>query len=247
MQVQTMLTLLCALYGGFQDTQKPTGVVYFDEINQELLSTIVDGPEALGEGFSRLVKHVDNNQAIRGLRQPVSLEDIEEEPSGYRGQMFGIEGSVELVEPLTTPWEGVQELFIRRDGGQLLGLYVVGDGRFQRNQRVQAPALFYKTMRIKGRDSQVRVYPMFVTTKAFVQPISAVASMPKVFYLLLAVLLTVFVLFFFTKRGKNEMRSTRRPMIQTQKVVDALEVSSTTLPNEPSEALARLFEDAQKD
>ncbi len=247
MQVQTILTLLSALYGGFQGTQKPPEVVYFDEINQELLSTIVDGPETLGEGFSRLVQHVDNNQAIHGLRQKFSLEDIEKRPSEYRGQMFGIEGSIELVEPLTTPWAGVQELFIRSDGGQLVGLYVVGGQRFQRHQRIQALALFYKTMEIKGRDSELRVYPMFVTTKAFVQPVSAVASMPQVFYLLLAVMLIVFLLFFFTKRGKNEMRSTRRPMSQAQKVVDSLEVSSTTLPNEPSEALARLFEDAQKD
>ena len=115
------------------------------------------------------------------------------------------------------------------------------------HQSLQTPALFYKTISIEGRDNQRRVYPTFVTSNHVILTSANQQMIPNAF---LAIILFVFVVFVFywimkmTKRKKH-----MRPMhiIQTKDVLLAANETTGELPENPSEALAVMYDHSRGD
>jgi|TARA_B100001964_G_scaffold239699_1_gene307833 hypothetical protein len=215
------------------------------EKSQIRLQSVVDGEDSRGEGFAALVEHVRGWEgSIESLQFP-NIASLISTPEVFRGKLFQISGHVELLEPLARPWNGVQELFVRDESGNVFGLYVVGETSISSMKTILGPALFYKTMSIKARDNQSRLYPTFVTTNTVLKSSMSTQKLPTS---LLAIPLFFFVLFAFfivIKLCRGKKKLSPRVTIKTKEVIDAVSDTSGELPENPSEAMAMLYENSE--
>ncbi len=207
------------------------------------LQTVVDGLDVRCEGFAALVEHVENWEGENTSSASPNWELFEESPQSCRGNMFTVSGVVELALPLSAPWEGVEELFLRNRDGIVFGLYVVGSTNLSHKKTVQTPALFYKTMFIEGRDNQKRLYPMFVTNQSVITTSMQDSIMPVG---LLALFFLVVAVFIFLKKKCTKQVNSRRT-IKVQEVLDATSEIASDLPNNSSDALATMYNESEID
>lgn len=209
------------------------------------LHTVQDGVDNRGEGFAALLHHVTTWDGSLSSLNPPDTAMLLSEPELFRGNIFVVSGVVELVETLPAPWEGVQELFIRDETGHLFGLYVSGQKNVPLHQSLQTPALFYKTISMKGRDNQMRLYPTFVTSNNVIITSAKQQIMP---YAFLAIVLFGFVaiVFYWVIKMTNRKRNLGpKRIIQTQEVMLAANETAGELPENPSEALAVMYDHSE--
>ena len=239
------------------------------------LATARDGTDYREHAFYALVQNIrewkqspaDAGDSIRLSFDPQSLID---DPAAARGELFRITGELLQHTPLDPPYEDVFEWFIRdaRTREPVI-VYVVQSNAmpaFVDRQHVQIDARFYKRMRFKARDRQVRDYPAFVgrfpiALAASTQPNSMMAaSQPQsqsqmttnrgldllgVIAGPVVLLLVVFAglrLWIARKKRSMQDRFAKLPRwnVPTGEVDDA-----AGLPDDPAEALAELRRRAQ--
>jgi hypothetical protein len=225
------------------------GVLPLDEMGRTRLSSVVDGLDSRGEGFAAIVEHV---QDWEGEPQALPKPDrtmVLNQPANFRGELFEVSGTVESVTPLHDPWRGISELFVRDASGDVFGMYVVGSIEGLTRQRIQTPAIFYKTISIEGGDHQNRLYPMFVTSKLVIQTTMTNAEIPTSLLALPLICFVALIYFYFFRMSKSKKRQQRRAhiQIQTQDVLNAVQETSGELPEDASSALAKMYEQTEDD
>lgn len=239
MLVETLVLLSTVL---FTMDVSPIG-----ESTKSRLQTVQDGVDTRGEGFSALLDHVRTWEGSAPFLTTPDRSILLSDPELFRGDIFLLSGVVELVEPLGQPWEGVEELFIRDREGNLFGLYITGQSSVSLQQSLQIPALFYKTISIEGRDNQLRVYPTFVTSHHVILTSANQPMIPNAFFAIILFVFVVFVFYWIMKMTKRKRY--RRPMhsIQTKDVLLAANETEGELPENPSEALAVMYDHSRGD
>jgi len=237
MHRETLILLFCLFRIG---DISPIG-----ENTQIQLQAVVDGLDSRGEGFAALIDHVRGWEGSAETSESPNTSALLATPELFRGNLFTVVGQVELQKSMSAPWSGVEELFVRDGEGNLFGLYVVGKSGLSQPQTIEGPALFYKTMSIQGRDNRERLYPTFVTTQFVLQTSALQEKIPTA--LLAIPLLCVIAVGFFVivKVCKGKKSLGKRRAIKTNEVLDATSETVGELPEEPSEALAMLYEDSE--
>lgn len=234
---ETLILLFCVLMAA---DISPIG-----EKSQIRLQSVADGEDSRGEGFAALVEHVRGWEgSVESLKTP-NMASLLITPELFRGKLFQISGDVELLEPLAYPWSGVQELFVRGESGNVYGVYVVGESSTSSMKTIQGPALFYKTMSIKARDNQIRLYPTFVTTDTVLKSSMRTQKIPTSLLVIPLFFVVLFVFFLVVKLCKGKRKLNPRKSIVTREVIDAVGETSGELPEDPSKAMAMLYEDSE--
>lgn len=223
------------------------GVPSLDESTQIRLQATVDGRDSRGEGFAALVDHARSWQPPFDDAQHANLRRIMEEPSLVRGVLFTIEGVVQQQSSLRSPWDDVNEWFVRDEHGVLFTLYVVGEIDFSDGMRVTSLARFYKTISIQGRDNQVRLYPTFVTSSSAINPIANGSILWFPWILLPVLAIASIVVFTLGRIGKHKTVGRQFTPKQTEQVLDAVRDSTSTLPDNPAQALATMYEQSEEE
>ncbi len=221
-----------------------SGITPITENIEIRLQGTADGPDSRGEGFAALTEHVQHWIGEDESFPSPNLGEIIETPADFRGDIFGVSGTIEVAADLRSPWEDVTELFVRDDAGMLFGLYVVGEPLPSIGSTLRTPAIFYKTMAIEGGDHQIRRYPTFVTSSAVLLPSTIHQSVPTAVLVIPALVFAFGILFVFTK-SKNKKPSRTRERIQSSDVIDAVNETATELPSNSSEALAVMYEGSE--
>ena len=211
------------------------------EMTKNRLQTVQDKADTRGEGFAALLEHANSWDGEKSMFNAPSRVALIDNPAHFRGEIFTVSGEVELKEVLPAPWNGVQELFVRDGEGFLYGLYISGDIDLPLHQFIQTPALFYKTIAMKGRDDQLRVYPTFVTSSAFITSSTKHQLVPNAFLAIVLFGFVAFVFYWVTKMIRRKRPRSRRGRIQTHEVLHAAEETAGKLPENPSEALATMY------
>lgn len=209
------------------------------------LHTVQDGVDNRGEGFAALLQHVTTWEGAGSSLNPPDTAMLLSEPELFRGSIFFVSGVVELVETLPAPWDGVQELFIRDEAGQLFGLYVSSQTSIPLHQSLQTPALFYKTISMKGRDDQMRVYPTFVTSSHVMITSAKQQLMPSAFLAIVLFAFVVFVFYWVVKLTRRKRQLGPRRIVQTQDVLLAANETAGELPENPSKALGVMYDHSE--
>jgi hypothetical protein len=223
--------------GAFGERILPLG-----ELSKTRLGSVVDGLDSRGEGFAAIIEHV---QGWEGNPQTLPKPDrtaMLNQPSEFRGELFEVTGVVESVTPLHTPWQGISELFVRDSAGDVFGVYVVGSFEGNSKQRIRTPAIFYKTISIEGRDNQIRLYPMFVTSRLVMQSSMINAEIPTPMLVLSLICIVAIIYFILYRMSKSKIKHQRKPLIQTQEVLNAVKETAGELPEDASRALAMMYE-----
>ncbi len=237
MRLETIVALFCILSAGGTHAD----VTQIDNKTEKRLHAVVDGDDTRDEGFAALVNHVKSWEGKnQHFTTPLSKELLQI-PQRYRGEIFTLSGILELATPLETPWEGIDELFVRNQDGDLYCLYVVGSVNIALKQTLETPALFYKTMEMEGRDRQKRVYPTFVTSSMVMT--TSVNNLNLPFELFAVPIFCIVILLFYKLKSNKKVH--RHPTIRTQEVLDAASETSESLPNDPSEALASMYNQSE--
>lgn len=211
------------------------------EMTKNRLQTVQDKVDTRGEGFAALLEHANSWHGGKTAFHAPNRAALIDNPEHFRGEIFTVSGEVELKEVLPAPWEGVQELFVRDGEGFLYGLYISTDIDLLLHQAIRTPALFYKTIAIKGRDDQLRVYPTFVTSNAFITSSTKHQLVPNVFLPIVLFGFVAFVFYWITKMIRRKRPHSQRDRIQTHEVLHAAEEIAGELPENPSEALAAMY------
>ena len=211
------------------------------EMTKNRLQAVQDSVDTRGEGFAALLEHVNSWDGEKALFTAPNRAALIDNPEHFRGEIFTVSGEVELKEVLPAPWNGVQELFVRDGEGFLYGLYISADIDLPLHQAIQTPALFYKTMAMRGRDDQLRVYPTFVTSNAFITSSAKHQLLPDVFLAIVSFGFVAFVFYWVIKMIRRKRPLSQRDRIQTHEVLHAAEETAGDLPENPSEALATLY------
>ena len=216
------------------------------ETTKNRLQSVQDGIDNRGEGFAALLDHVSSWHGSSSPLSPPDRAMMLSEPVLLRGELFVISGVVELHETLGAPWEGVQELFIRDEAGHLFGLYVLGKPSVSLHQTVQAPALFYKTISMKGLDDRLRVYPTFVTSNNVILASANQQMMPTAFLAIILFGFVAFVFYWILRMTRRKRKLRPRLNIQTQEVLLAANETAGDLPENPSDALAVMYNNLEE-
>ena len=234
-----MLHLILIVLSGALIAGEPSALT---EIDHVLLEATVDGKDSRGEGFATLVDNVRLWRAPFEQATFPNLQILRESPSAFRGDVFSIEGVLELQTPLGSRWEGVSEWFVRDGEGVPFTLYVVGDNDITVGSTMQTTARFYKTMSFEGRDNQIRLYPTFVTPSVAIN--YSIPSSGSFAFLFVVPLLGVasIVVFLVARSGKRKTHRCRITSVQTEDVIDAVAESSSMLSNDPAQALEVMYD-----
>ncbi len=237
------LSLIIVLHATFG-----SGIPQLSENDQIRLSTAVDGQDSRGESFAAILEHVSEwKHPIEAEFKEIPVSALLAQPEEYRGVLVGFQGTLEQNSPQTQPWEGVHEWFVRDQSGSLLCIYVVGSTQISVGDSVSGIALFYKTMSMEGRDSQVRMYPTFVTSPLAIDLLASSNAIPTPLLLLPVLLIASIIVFILARLGKRKRQIRHRVPIQTDDVVDAMINYASDLPDNASQALAKMFEQSEGD
>ena len=233
MLLETMILLPCLAVS--------LDITPIGELTKNRLQTIQDEVDTRGEGFAALLEHVNSWDGEVEMFTAPNRAALLESPERYRGDIFTVSGEVELKEVLPAPWNGVLELFVRDGDGLLYGLYISADMDLPLHQVIQAPALFYKTIAMKGRDDQWRVYPTFVTSNVFITSSANQQLVPNAFLAVVLFGLVAFVWYWIITMTRRKRLPQPRGRIRTHDVLRAAEETAGELPEIPSEALAAMY------
>ncbi len=179
------------------------------------------------------------------------------DPDAYRGELCRIEGRIERVEPLLSPYEGVEAWFVRVENDRPVLVYVDFKDReesrlqFGRRSSITIVARFYKRYErvvdeVNG-DDQPQVYATFVG--AFPQPLETIAAANRPFAItdlmipLVVILCAGFgLVWILVRRGRAGGSSSRLQRLERAPEIVEIEPG---LPDDPAEALAILRDRAQ--
>jgi hypothetical protein len=213
------------------------------------LDAAVDGRDQRGDAFAALVENVSGWSPGAGeapVRLDPDLEQMQAEPAAYRGQLFRVEGRLELQTPLAYPYEDVSEWVVRDRSDRLALVFVCGldpGHEFQPDRTVVVLARFYKRVDAVARDGRLHRYPAFVG--AFPEPGAGGEGWGRLWTVTVpvAVMLVVFLLLLvYARRGQGPMRGrvgATGPLITEQ--------GDEHLPDDPANALAELRRRAETD
>ena len=215
------------------------------EIDLLRLGTTMDERDTLGEGFAVLEEHVHLWEPTVVAQAKPEMMLMRTNPSAYRGELFVVSGVIEQQEQLSSPWEASQEWFIRDADGNLFVLYVIGETSIATQTRIQAPARFYKTISITARDKRLRMYPTFVTTAVVINTTNTGSVFPMPVLLLPVVVGASVVVFLLGRFKKQSLTRERVPRIHTEEVLHAVNESNGSLPEDPAQALASMYEQSE--
>ena len=93
------------------------------------------------------------------------------------------------------------------------------------HQVIQAPALFYKTIAMKGRDDQWRVYPTFVTSNVFITSSANQQLVPTAFLAVVLFGFVAFVWYWIIRMTRRKRLLQPRGRIHTHDVLRAAQPS----------------------
>lgn len=207
------------------------------------LATAFDGRDHQEAAFVALVENAriwTTGIGDAPVRLHPNLETMLNNPDPYRGTLCRITGRIQQQTPLSAPYEGVTEWFVRDDSGRPILVYVVdheSNPAFTDGQAVIVHGRFYKRVDEISRDGVSRRYPAFVGALPS-RPGSADAALGGMVVVIIpvAVLLVVFlVLMLYVRRNRAE-RPRRRPVFDERYEVDG----SLGLPDDPVEALSEM-------
>ncbi|HIO19962.1 MAG TPA: hypothetical protein EYN11_02600 [Phycisphaerales bacterium] len=237
------LSLIFVLHATFG-----SGIPPLSENVQIRLSTAVDGQDSRGESFAAILEHVSEwKSPIEAEFKEIPISALLAHPEQYRGVLVRFQGALEQTSPQTQPWEGVHEWFVRDQSGALLCIYVVGSNQISVGDSISGIARFYKTMSMEGRDSQIRMYPTFVTSPLAIDLLASSNAIPTPLLLLPVLLFASIIVFILARLGKRKRPIRHRVPIQTDDVVDAMINYASDLPDNASQALAKMFEQSEGD
>jgi hypothetical protein len=240
-----MLTLslfLCIL------APNDVGIPPLHENTQIRLETAVDGLDSRGESFAALVEETAlwappfDTEGIA-----FEYESLLERPETFRGSPMRIEGVLVQQQSLGGDWQGVQEWFIRDMQARLYCVYVVGLEEFQDGTSVSIVARFYKTMEMVARDGRNRMYPTFVTSHLAIAVVGTVAQPQQLFILIPFILVAALFVLILSRLVKRKRIKRPRIQIQTDDVVEAVGQCASSLSDNPSQALAEMYEQSEGD
>ena len=237
MLLEVVISFSCVL--GYTDPPPLT------KIDLLRLETTVDERDALGESFAVLEEHVHLWEPTVVAQAIPEMILMKSNPSAYRGELFVVSGVIEQQEQLSSPWEASQEWFIRDADGNLFVLYVVGETTITTQTRIQAPARFYKTISITARDNRLRMYPTFVTTAMVINTTNTGGVFPMPILLLPVVVGASVVVFLLGRFKKRSLAREIMPRIHTEEVLHAVSESIGSLPEDPAQALASMYEQSE--
>ncbi len=209
------------------------------------LSTVVDGPGTLCEGFAALVEDVGTWDSDIIAHNEADFEGILGDPTNARGIVFALEGTAAQGTTLAPPWSGIEEWFIRDKAGSLFCLYVVGESQLAVGTKLRLPARFYKTIEMEGRDKRFRMYPTFVTSSIVIPALAVSSESPFLLLLLPMILIGGFVVFLLSRIGGKNTYPSSRTSIETEEVLDAVNEHIGELPEDSSQALAVMYEQSE--
>lgn len=223
-----------------------SGVPELDSTARERLFNVVDGSDTLCDGFAALVDDVSTwtkDLSVDNFRQ---VSWLLENPNESRGGLFALQGTPELGNELSPPWNHVAEWFIRDENGSLFVLYVVGNSDLYSGIPMESVARFYKSIEMEGRDGQLRRYPTFVTSPIAISTIAKSSEASYLFLLLPLVILGALLVLILSKSGHKKIK---RPRIQiaTDEVLEAVDEHVGELPEDASQALAAMYEKSEGD
>jgi len=212
------------------------------------LSTAVDGQDSRGESFAAMLEHVHQwSLPIKADIDEIMFSSLLKQPSRHRGILVRFQGILEQNTPQGRPWTGVQELFLRDSSGSLLCIYVSGPVSSSVGDSISGIARFYKTMAMEGRDLQVRMYPTFVTSPIAIEMIGSSSNVPTPLLLLPILVIASILVFILARLGKRKKQNPHRVRIQRDDVLDAMINYASDLPDNSSQALAKMYEQSEDD
>jgi hypothetical protein len=240
--LQTLTFCLFALQNGVSSLDISSNV---DANTLARLQTVVDGQDTRGEGFAALVEEVQGWNSAVGAQNNIDREAILGNPANARGRLFWAVGTAELRNRLASPWDGIEEWFVRDANGDLFCLYVVGESTLEAGEHLKVPARFYKTIEIEGRDQRIRLYPTFVTSSIVMPTLAATWGVPPMVLLLPAIAVGAVLVFVLTRVGKANKRHRGIRGFETEDVIDAVNEHVGDLPEDSSQALAAMYEQSE--
>ncbi|MBC8201216.1 MAG: hypothetical protein H8E86_04140 [Planctomycetes bacterium] len=215
-----------------------------DERTLARLQTVVDGPDTRSEGFAALIEEVQGWSSEFVAQHDYDRESILVDPASARGRLYWAQGTAEFRNILTSPWNGIEEWFVRDSSGDLFCLYIAGEPRLELGMYLNVPARFYKTIEIEGRDQRLRMYPTFVTS-SIVMPTLASTGVSPMVLLLPVIALGAILVFLLSRIGKGSKRQRGIRGIETEDVIDAVNEHVGDLPEDSSKALAAMYEQSE--
>jgi hypothetical protein len=239
--LQMLLLCLISKQNGVAPAEIPSNI---DENTLARMQTVVDGSDTRGEGFAALIEEVQGWSSAVVAQHDFDRESILGDPANARGRLFWARGSAEFRNTLTSPWDGIEEWFVRDASGDLFCLYVAGAPRLEIGMHLNVPARFYKTIEIEGRDQRLRMYPTFVTS-SLVIPTIASAGVPPMVLLLPVIAIGAVLVFVLSRIGKGSKRLRGIRGIETEDVIDAANEHVGDLPEDSSQALAAMYEQSE--
>ncbi|MBG80128.1 MAG: hypothetical protein CMJ39_05385 [Phycisphaerae bacterium] len=168
----------------------------------------------------------------------LSVEDLLESPPSNRGLLYCIQGRVQEIRAMRSPYQEMEEWFIRLSSGEPLALYVpAGQIEVAAGAHVEVNALFYKILKARAMDGQIRRYPVFLGGRVERRDDAAGNQMNwqrmDVLMLLGFMLLLAMVLVGVMLLARRQLPSERRKVVP---MVDG----AVDLPDDPAEALHEL-------
>lgn len=223
-----------------------SGIPPLSENVQIRLETAVDGRDSRGEAFQALLEDV------RGWTMPIGVVGYEmnsdlltKDPATFRGDVVHWSGSLEQIRE-ASPWENVQEWFVRGADGRVFIVFVEGIFNAQQGEVISGVARFYKTISLEGRDSKIRVYPTFVTTSIAITTAEIQALSPQMLFLLPILFVGMLLVFVLARVLKPKRHVRPSVCIQTDEVLDAMDGYESDLPDNASQALEQMYERAEE-
>ncbi|MDP7004893.1 MAG: hypothetical protein QF718_01605 [Phycisphaerales bacterium] len=211
------------------------------------LEVTSDGKDTLDEGFSVLSNHVRMWDSTVTTTEKSDLSLIKKNPSIFRGNLFMVSGMIEQMEELPSTWKSSQEWFVRDEEGNPFILYVVGDINIDLKSRIRVPARFYKTISLTSRDNRLRMYPTFVTTSKVLDKFKTANEFPTPILLLPVIAVASVVVFVLGRVKKSSFVGKSVLHVKTNEVLEAINESSGSLPEDPAEALASMYEESESE
>jgi hypothetical protein len=216
------------------------------------LETAHDGRDHREEAFIALVENIrawDGDIGDTLVRLEPNIDAMLDDPDSHRGTIVRLTGRIAQIMPLTPPYEGVLECFIRDEENRPLLVYIVQGTttdnvlQLRESSSIEVFARFYKRVDFTARDGAERSYAAFVG--AHPRIVSPVGTGVEITYLtvisiaLLVLLIVFIVLIVIARRQRKDVRRVTLARISTESIPPELD-DVTDLPDDPAEALSEL-------
>jgi hypothetical protein len=203
------------------------------------IETAFDGRDHREAAFVALIDHARSWTPGLGeaaVRLDPDLGALVAAPAASRGDLVRIVGRLEQVHRLGPPYEAT-EWAVRNDADQVALVYLPDAPAFDRGERVEVFARFYKRVVATDRSGAERAYAGFVGAHPrLLAPATSAMAMLVPLVVPVAVMLVVLVVLITVVRRQSRRGAPVRVRAAGEPAIEA----DAALPTDPAEALGEL-------